>query len=81
MCQLYEDLRTTDVKDLLDISKPAFKFVDEKQFEKCIKWDKEILESINVYVNLYKDKVINVLLFSQLIEKVNLSIFINKTCI
>ena len=36
MCQLYEDLRTTNIADLLDITRPAFKFVSADRFKKCL---------------------------------------------
>ena len=61
MCQLYEDLKTTDVRDLLDISRPAFKFVDAGRFKRCMNWDKQVLKSIEDAVLQHKDKVVNVL--------------------
>jgi hypothetical protein len=70
MCQLYEDLKSTHVEDLLDLSKPAFKFVDTKRFMECINWDKEVLEPVNANIRQYQDKVISVLylIFPELAE-------------
>ena len=61
MRQLYDDLRTTDVKELLDISRPAFKFVNEKQIIECVKWDEEVLNTIKVNINQYSKKIESVL--------------------
>jgi hypothetical protein len=61
MCQLYEDLKTTDVKDLLNISRPAFKFVDSERFKRCINWDKQVLKSIEAAIEQQSTKVTSVL--------------------
>ena len=61
MCQLYEDLRTTNIADLLDITRPAFKFVSADRFKKCLKWDKQVLKSVAAAIAEHRDKVINVL--------------------
>ena len=61
MRQLYEDLRTTNVKDLLDISKPAFKFIDADRFNHCINWDKQVISSIKSNIEEHGTKVASVL--------------------
>ena len=61
MRQLYEDLRTTDVKELLDITRPAFKFVDADRFARCSKWDKQVLRSIESSIQQHGTKVCSVL--------------------
>jgi hypothetical protein len=61
MRQLYEDLKTTNVNDLLDISKPAFQFVEPKRFKECIKWEDVLLKAVKDSVETYKVKVVAVL--------------------
>ena len=61
MRQLYKDLKTTDTKDLLDISKPAFSFIDEKRFKECIKWDKDVLKSLKDNIAIHSEKIVDVL--------------------
>ena len=59
--QLYEDLKTTIVVELLDISRPAFKFIDADRLEKCMKWDENISETLTENIEKYREEVINVL--------------------
>ena len=47
MKQLYTDLTTTDVEELLDLSKPAFRFISMERFNTSIKlWDDAIIQSL-----------------------------------
>lgn len=61
MRQLYEDLKTTPTEDLLDISRPAFKFVDSERFRRCMTWDKQVLKSVEAAIDQHRAKVISVL--------------------
>ena len=61
MRQLYEDLKTTDPSKLLDTSQPSFKFIDAKGFGESMKWDKDVLSSVNEYAKTYNDRVVQVL--------------------
>ena len=45
MQKLYNNLMTTDAETLLDLSKPAFDFVDENQFNASL-WSEKLLDAI-----------------------------------
>ena len=60
MQQLYQDLTQTNPTALLDLTKPAFKFVDQTRFDSC-KWDSNILSSLSSSITAYNAKAQKVL--------------------
>ena len=60
MQQLYHDLTHTSPEQLIDITKPAFKFVDQKRFD-SLKWNKEILTSLSAHITANKENVLKIL--------------------
>ena len=60
MQQLYVDLTTCNPEDLLDFSRPAFKFISLRRFNSC-KWDKNIIASLEQAISVNRTEVIKVL--------------------
>lgn len=58
--QLYEDLTDTDALQLLDLDKPAFKFISKERFEQC-KYDSDICEVIAKTGQQMRTQVLSVL--------------------
>ena len=55
-------LMITSPNDLLDVSKPAFKFVSKERFEHSFKsWDKKLIESVQKFANHHADRIVGVL--------------------
>ena len=56
MQQLYSDLISTDPAALLDLSRPAFKFISQERYDSC-KWSEDILTSLENAISVHKDEV------------------------
>ena len=57
---LYDDLTTTPMDRLLDLTKPAFSFVSQKRWEQCL-YSKELLAPVTKIVEANKCEVVKVL--------------------
>ena len=58
--KLYENLtRTTDMGKLLDLSKPAFDFVNESQFKLRL-WPKKLLDALSLAMEQSKPELVKI---------------------
>ena len=58
--KLYENLtRTTDIGKLLDLSKPAFDFVNERQFKLRL-WPKKLLDALSLAMEQDKPELVKI---------------------
>ena len=60
MQRLYVDLTTCNPEDLLDLSRPAFKFISEKRYKSCL-WNQDILSSIKEAISANRAEVTKVI--------------------
>ena len=58
--QLYTDLSTTPSRLLLDLSKPAFKFISTERFNQ-VRYKEELLRGLKQVIEQYHDRVVSVL--------------------
>ena len=50
---MYKNLTTTNMEKLLNLSKPAYDFVNESQFKLCL-WPKYFLEALSLAIKQNK---------------------------
>ena len=58
--QLYTDLIETNPEDLLDLTKPAFKFTSIERYNRC-KWKDDILSSLASATENNREEVVHVI--------------------
>jgi len=58
---IYNDLLNCNPVDLLDLEKPAFKFISNDTFHQSNSWPKEILNDVQEFLQLHQSRVVPIL--------------------